>query len=68
MQMREGMVPSISKDEIDEMVSELAREIERDFEGKEIILICPLKGSVLFLADLSRKIKLSQIIDFVYVT
>ncbi len=68
MQLREGMVPSISKDEIDEMVTGLAQEIERDFEGKEIILICPLKGSVLFLADLSRKIKLSQIIDFVYVT
>ncbi len=68
MQMREGMIPSISKDEIEEIVSELAREIERDFEGKELVLICPLKGSVLFLADLSRKIKLPQVIDFVYVT
>lgn len=68
MQMREGMIPSISKAEIEEMVAELAREIERDFENKELVLICPLKGSVLFLADLSRKIKLPQIIDFVYVT
>ena len=68
MQIREGMIPSISKDEIAEIVSELAREIEKDYAGKEIVLICPLKGSVLFLADLSRKIKLSQIIDFVYVT
>lgn len=66
--MREGMIPSITKDEIAEMVSELAREIERDYEGKEIILICPLKGSVLFTADLCRKIKLTQIIDFVYIT
>ncbi len=68
MQMREGMIPYITKDEIDEMVGGLAREIEKDYEGKEIVLICPLKGSVMFLADLSRKIKLSQIIDFVYVT
>ncbi len=68
MQMREGMIPSITKDEIDEMVSGLAREIERDYEGKEIVMICPLKGSVLFMADLSRKIKLPQLIDFVYVT
>jgi hypoxanthine phosphoribosyltransferase len=66
--MREGMIPSITKDEIQEMVSELASEIERDFEGKEIVLICPLKGSVPFVADLCRKIKLSQIIDFVFVT
>ena len=68
MQMREGMIPSITKDEIQEMVSELAREIERDYEGREIVMVCPLKGSVPFLADLCRKIKLSQVIDFVYVT
>src|SRR4051794_7213970 len=68
MQMREGMIPTISKKEIDEMVAGLAREIERDFEGKELVMICPLKGSVLFMADLSRKIKLPQVIDFVYVT
>lgn len=68
MQMREGMIPSITRSEIEEIVGELAREIERDYEGKEIVLICPLKGSVLFLADLSRKIKLHQIIDFVYIT
>jgi hypoxanthine phosphoribosyltransferase len=66
--MREGMIPSITKDEIQEMVSELASEIERDHEGREIVLICPLKGSVPFVADLCRKIKLSQIIDFVFVT
>jgi hypoxanthine phosphoribosyltransferase len=68
MQMRDGMIPSISKDEISEMVSELAQEIERDYEGKELVLICPLKGSVLFVADLCRKIKLPQVIDFVYIT
>ena len=68
MQMREGMIPSITKSEIDEMVAELARDVERDYEGKEIVLLCPLKGSVLFVADLSRKIKLQQIIDFVYIT
>ncbi len=68
MQVREGMIPSITASEIQEIVGELAREIERDYEGKELVLICPLKGSVLFLADLARKIKLPQVIDFVYVT
>lgn len=67
-QVREGMIPSITKAEIDEMVSELAREIERDYEGREIVMVCPLKGSVLFMADLCRKIKLPQLVDFVYVT
>jgi hypoxanthine phosphoribosyltransferase len=68
MQVREGMIPSITASEIQEIVSELAREIERDYENKELVLICPLKGSVPFMSDLSRKIKLPQIIDFVYVT
>lgn len=68
MQKRSGMIPSITKDEIDEMVSGLAAEISKDYEGREIVLVCPLKGSVVFLADLCRKIKLHQVIDFVYVT
>lgn len=68
MQMREGMIPSITKEEIAEMVNELARDIERDYEGKDLVMICPLKGSVLFMADLCRRIKLQQTIDFVYVT
>jgi len=68
MQMREGMIPSITQEEIETMVASLAREIERDYEGREIVMICPLKGSVMFMADLCRKIKLSQVIDFVYIT
>lgn len=68
MKMHEGMIPSITADEINEIVGELAREIERDYEGKELVMICPLKGSVPFMADLTRKIKLPQLIDFVYVT
>lgn len=68
MQIREGMVPSITKDEIEEMVADLAAEIQKDYDGKELVLVCPLKGSVLFLADLCRKLKMPQVIDFVYIT
>lgn len=64
----EGMIPFITEDEIKEMIRELAREIERDYAGKEIVLICPLKGSILFCADLCRELKLPQIVDFVHVT
>jgi hypoxanthine phosphoribosyltransferase len=67
-EMREGMIPTITRDEIAEMVRDLAREIERDYEGKELVLVCPLKGSVPFVADLCREIKRPQIIDFVQVT
>ncbi len=67
-QMYMGMIPWITAAEIETLVSQLAREIERDYEGKEIVMICPLKGSVLFFSDLVRKIRLPQVIDFVYVT
>lgn len=67
-QVRTGMVPLITEDEIKDMVADLAREIERDYEGREIVMICPLKGSISFFADLCRKIQLPQLIDFVHVT
>lgn len=63
-----GMIPFITEDEIKEMVRELAREIERDYIGKEITVLCPLKGSIPFCADLCRELKLNQVIDFVHVT
>lgn len=67
-QMRHGMIPFITAEEIEEMVSQLARDIERDYENKELVMICPLRGSVLFFSDLIRKIRNPQIIDFVHVT
>lgn len=67
-QIRTGMIPLITETEISKIVDQLAREIERDYEGKDIVMICPLKGSVPFFADLTRKVRLPQQIDFVHVT
>lgn len=67
-QLRDSMIPAITKEEIDEMIIKLAREIESDYEGQEIIVVCPLKGSCIFAADLMRKIELPLQIDFVYIT
>lgn len=67
-QIKDEMVPFITKEEINEMVSQLARQIEADYEGKDIVFICPLRGSVHFTADLMRQIELPQQVDFVYVT
>jgi hypoxanthine phosphoribosyltransferase len=67
-QIKNEMVPFITRSEIDELVDQLARQIEYDYEGKEIVFICPLRGSVHLTADLMRKIDLPQQVDFVYVT
>jgi hypoxanthine phosphoribosyltransferase len=67
-QIKDEMIPFITREEIDEMVTQLARQIEADYEGKDVIFICPLRGSVHLTADLMRKIELPQQVDFVYVT
>lgn len=66
-QLKDEMTSYISKDEIAKLVSKLATQIENDYEGKEIIFICPLRGSMHFTADLMRKVGLMQQVDFVYV-
>lgn len=66
--LKDRMIPFITAQEIDAMVSRLAEEIEADYEKSELVMICPLRGSVLFIADLMRKIHLPQSIDFVHLT
>lgn len=46
-------------------VAELGAEISRDYKGKRLLLLCVLKGAVVFLADLVRSISISAEIDFV---
>jgi hypoxanthine phosphoribosyltransferase len=64
-QIKDGMIPYLKADEIDEIVSKIAKEIEKDYRGQAIVLIGVLKGSLPFIADLSRKLNLAQRIDFV---
>lgn len=66
-QIRDEMATFLKKEEIDKLVQKLAMQIENDYEGREIIFICPLRGSVHLTADLMRKISLPQQVDFVFV-
>ena len=58
----------ISEKELNQRVKELARKIENDYKDKEINIICILKGSLMFTADLARNIKKSVNIDFLRVS
>ncbi len=49
-------------------VAEIAKEIERDYAGREIMLISVLRGSFVFMADLCRAIDLPCMIDFMSVS
>jgi hypoxanthine phosphoribosyltransferase len=59
------MTPLFSAEAIAARVKELASQIDRDYQGKEILMIAVLKGSFLFIADLVRAVKSPVVIDFV---
>lgn len=66
-QIKSEMTTFLTAEEIQVLVKKLATQIEGDYRGKELVLICPLRGSIHFAADLMRQIHLPQQIDFVYV-
>ena len=57
-----------SVEELDRRVTELADQINRDYAGKEILLVSVLRGSFVFMADLVRKITCPCRIDFMSVS
>lgn len=60
--------PYISEEDILKRVEELAKEIDKDFEGEKVLLIGLLIGSVVFLSDLCRKLKTADTLDFMVVS
>lgn len=55
----------IDKDTIAKRVYELGAEISKDYEGLNPILVCTLRGAVVFFADLIRAITIPLNIDFI---
>src|SRR5579872_3137366 len=58
--MSEKIVPLIEAANIAKRVRELGAEIARDYDGRNLVLVCILKGSFMFTADLSRAIGFSK--------
>lgn len=60
----------VSEDELKKIVSELASKIDADYseEGKNLVLVGVLKGSVTFMTDIMRAIKTPAQIDFMRVS
>ena len=54
----------ISEEELQAKISELGEKISSDYEGKEVKLICILKGSAFFCCELAKRITVPVKIDF----
>ena len=58
----------LSETEIADRIKELAKKIDEDYQGKEVIAVCILKGSVIFFADLIRAMKTPTSVEFMKVS
>jgi len=58
----------IDEETLRNRIAELGEEISRDYDGADLLLICILRGGVLFLTDLMRRITIPHAIDFMAVS
>jgi len=58
----------IPTDVLQRRIAELGEQISRDYAGKDLVLVCVLKGGVMFLTDLMRHITIPHEIDFMAIT
>ncbi len=60
--------PLITQKAIEKRVRELGAKITADYDGKDLLMICLLKGAYTFFADLVRNIQLPVMVDFMMVS
>ena len=58
----------VSEEELKECVEKLGAQITEDYKDKNLLLVSVLRGSVIFMADLMRQIKIPCTIDFMSVS
>ena len=58
----------INKAKLEKRIEEMAKQIQKDYEGKEIVFVGILKGSVMFMTELAKNIKSSVELDFMDVS
>ena len=58
----------IPEEKLQSRIAELGGEISRDYQGEELLLICILRGGVMFLTDLMRHITIPHTIDFMAIS
>jgi hypoxanthine phosphoribosyltransferase len=58
----------VTEEQLQQRVSALGAEITRDYAGEDLLLLCILRGGVMFLADLMRQIDTPHAIDFMAIS
>ncbi len=58
----------VTEERLHARIRELAAEVSRDYEGKDLLLLGVLKGAVFFLSDLMRRLEVDAEVDFMAVS
>ena len=66
--MKENIKVLISEEEVNEKIKEMGEKISREYAGKELHMICVLKGGVFFMTELAKRITVPVSMDFMAVS
>lgn len=66
--MAESVKVLLSEEEVAKRIEELGRKISEDYAGRQVHLICVLKGGVFFMCELAKKISVPVSMDFMSVS
>lgn len=58
----------IGKEELDKRIEELAKQIDENYDGQEIVAICVLNGAAFFTVDLTLKMKTRMQVEFIKIS
>ena len=58
----------LNEEEVDRRIKEIAEQINKDYEGKAVHLICILKGGVFFTCELAKRLTVPVTLDFMSVS
>ena len=66
--MSEKIRVLINEEKVDARIREIAAKISKEYEGREIHMICVLKGGVFFMCELAKRITVPVTLDFMSVS
>ena len=66
--MKEKVKIFLPEEEVNSRIAEIAKQISADYAGREVHLICILKGSVFFMCELAKRITVPVTMDFMSVS
>lgn len=66
--MAEHVKVLLTEEEVDRRIQKIGDQISRDYEGKQVHLICVLKGGAFFMCELAKRIAVPVSLDFMSVS